>query len=214
MTIKQQVGCVPRAEQSQQGPVWPRQWHRVRSTHGVRYGGYIQAEDTEWQRFDASGLRDGTGVYWKELVSGRMSPLRCLTLGLAEIEPGKILPAHSHEPEEVYHVLEGEGRCTIESVSYELRAGGTLFIPGGAVHQKESTGEKPLRFLFSFPVDQISDVAYHFVENESGDNDAASDHVVARRTETDPGLNNPELTPGTGMLPEIGSDGPNAQPSN
>lgn len=34
-----------------------------------------------------------------------------------------------------------------------------------------------------------------------------------RRTETDPALNNPEATPGSGMLPEIGSDDPDMQPS-
>jgi hypothetical protein len=30
---------------------------------------------------------------------------------------------------------------------------------------------------------------------------------------SDPKLNNPDATPGTGMLPDIGSNDPNSQPS-
>lgn len=37
---------------------------------------------------------------------------------------------------------------------------------------------------------------------------------AAHRMETDPALNNPDSTPGTGMLPDVGSDDPNVQPSS
>lgn len=37
---------------------------------------------------------------------------------------------------------------------------------------------------------------------------------ASRLPETDPALNNPDSTPGTGMLPDIGEDDTNVQPSS
>ena len=37
---------------------------------------------------------------------------------------------------------------------------------------------------------------------------------AGKRIETDPALNNPDSTPGTGMLPDVGSDDPDMQPSS
>jgi hypothetical protein len=39
------------------------------------------------------------------------------------------------------------------------------------------------------------------------------DEDASERTETDPALNNPEATPGTGMLPPLGEDEGNQAPS-
>ena len=36
---------------------------------------------------------------------------------------------------------------------------------------------------------------------------------ASERTETDPALNNPDATPGTGMLPPLGEDESNQAPS-
>lgn len=42
----------------------------------------------------------------------------------------------------------------------------------------------------------------------------AQERTGSHRMETDPELNNPDSTPGSGMLPDIGSDDPNVQPSS
>jgi hypothetical protein len=46
------------------------------------------------------------------------------------------------------------------------------------------------------------------------DQDEAKKSRPSRLPETDPALNNPDSTPGTGMLPEIGEDDTNVQPSS
>jgi hypothetical protein len=40
-----------------------------------------------------------------------------------------------------------------------------------------------------------------------------ADEDASQRTETDPALNNPDATPGTGMLPPLGEDEGNQAPS-
>jgi quercetin dioxygenase-like cupin family protein len=87
-----------------------------------------------------------------------------MSVGLAEIEPGGVLPLHHHEPAEVYHVFEGEGRAEVEGVPHELRPGRLLFIPAGTRHRTTNTGPAPLRFLFVFPTDSFEQVVYHFDE--------------------------------------------------
>jgi hypothetical protein len=46
------------------------------------------------------------------------------------------------------------------------------------------------------------------------DNDEAKRTRPSRLPETDPALNNPDSTPGTGMLPSVGEDDTNVQPSS
>lgn len=56
--------------------------------------------------------------------------------------------------------------------------------------------------------DRSKDVA------DQGDQDEAKKSRPSRLPETDPALNNPDSTPGTGMLPEVGEDDTNVQPSS
>jgi mannose-6-phosphate isomerase-like protein (cupin superfamily) len=55
---------------------------------------------------------------------------------------------HRHRlSEEVYYILEGEGRLTVGSETAAVAAGDAVCIPPDTVHWIENTGETPLRFL-------------------------------------------------------------------
>ena len=127
-------------------------------------GTTIALEELPWETWDDPGLADRSGVRWKLVFSGRRTPTGVMSVGLAEIGPGGVLPLHHHAPAEVYHVLEGEGRAEVEGVSHELRPGRLLFIPANAKHRTINTGRAPLRCLFVFPTDSFEDVVYHFDE--------------------------------------------------
>ena len=62
-------------------------------------------------------------------------------------------------------------------------------------------------FLFAFAADAHDDVRYVFPgeEQETGEHDL--------QAVNDPELTNPDATPGTGMLPDVGSNDPNSSPS-
>ena len=127
-------------------------------------GTSMALEELPWETWDDPGLADRSGVRWKLVFSGHRTPTGAMSVGLAEIEPGGVLPLHHHAPAEVYHVLEGQGRAEVEGVSHELRPGRLLFIPAGARHRTINTGAVPLRCLFMFPTDSFEQVVYHFEE--------------------------------------------------
>ena len=49
--------------------------------------------------------------------------------------------------EEIYYILEGQGRLTIDSESATVAAGDAICIPPSRTHWIENTGTTPLRFL-------------------------------------------------------------------
>jgi quercetin dioxygenase-like cupin family protein len=55
-------------------------------------------------------------------------------------------PKHLHpDQSERFHVLEGTLRARVDGELHELRAGDTLDVPAGAVHQMWNDGETPAR---------------------------------------------------------------------
>jgi len=69
------------------------------------------------------------------------------SLALARLGPGERTHAHVLDHDEVYFLLEGEGRMHIDAQSALLRREAAVFIPRGAVQWIENTGLGELRFL-------------------------------------------------------------------
>ena len=116
-----------------------------------------------WETWDDPKLAAQSAVRWKLVFSGQRTPTEAMSIGLAEIAPGGVLPLHRHDPAEIYHVLEGQGEVVVADVVHELRPGRMLFIPPGIAHQTTNTGPSSLRFLFVFPTDSFEEVAYQFI---------------------------------------------------
>ncbi|MCS6850907.1 MAG: cupin domain-containing protein [Gemmataceae bacterium] len=95
--------------------------------------------------------------------------LKNLDVALAVVDVKKRSPRHYHcQTEEVYHILEGQGRMYIEAEVEEVGPGTTIVIPRNTKHSLENTGAIPLRFLVvsSPPYDYNDD---HEVDNSSSD---------------------------------------------
>jgi mannose-6-phosphate isomerase-like protein (cupin superfamily) len=110
-------------------------------------------------------------VRWRTLFSGDRTPTRALTCGVAELPPprtGEPSGLHSHEPAELYYILEGAGVLTIDGVDHPVSAGSAAFIPGNAVHGLRNTGTTPLRLLYTFAVDSFDQVEYRFPTPSEG----------------------------------------------
>jgi quercetin dioxygenase-like cupin family protein len=130
------------------------------SVEGVR----IDVTGADWASWDDPEFAEKTKVRWKLIFSGQQTATALMSMGLAEIAPGGVLPLHHHRPAEIYHVLDGEGVVEIEGVAHRLHSGISIFIPPGAWHQTTNTGPEPLHFLFVFPTDTFEEVVYHFAE--------------------------------------------------
>ena len=62
-------------------------------------------------------------------------------LSVVELEPGSIVPMHSHPHEQAGIVLEGEFDLTIGGETKRVRKGDMYIIPGGVEHAAV-TGER------------------------------------------------------------------------
>ncbi|MFM7064140.1 MAG: cupin domain-containing protein [Actinomycetes bacterium] len=103
-------------------------------------------------------------VSWRTVLGGDETRGRSLTAGVAEVAPGD--PGrtfvHRHAPDELYFVLGGDGVVQVAEQEFPVRAGSTVFVPGGAWHSARNTGDEVLRILYVFAVDSFDDVVYEY----------------------------------------------------
>lgn len=90
--------------------------------------------------------KDGSEI--RELLAHRNSAIRNQSLAEARVPPGAVTAAHHHrQTEEIYYILSGQGRMTIDSQQRDVGPGDAIAIPPGAVHHIENTGRQTLKFL-------------------------------------------------------------------
>jgi len=98
---------------------------------------------------EGSTLRD---TYY--LVDPKSSPSKNLQMGHTTVYANGKTTGHSHpQHEEVYFVLQGEGKMVVGEDEYEIRAGDGLYVPFGAFHTTYNTGILPLQLLWVTAMD-------------------------------------------------------------
>ncbi len=73
---------------------------------------------------------------WSGVV-GRSVHGERITLGVIELDPGSVVPEHSHENEQLGIVLSGSLVFRVGDESRELEPGGTWRIPSNVPHEVE-----------------------------------------------------------------------------
>ncbi len=122
----------------------------------------LNQAELDWETWDDPDLVAKSPVRWKILISGERGPSGCLSMGIAEMTPGTLLPLHHHEPEETYYVISGHGLMTVDDSEASLGPGASVFIPANAKHSLRCTGTENLVFLFTFAADRFDEIVYHF----------------------------------------------------
>lgn len=90
--------------------------------------------------------KDGSEI--RELLSGRNSCITRQSLAEARLPPGMSTTPHYHPvTEEIYYLLEGTGRMTIDGETLDVGPGDAIAIPPGCVHTILCTGSLSLKFL-------------------------------------------------------------------
>jgi len=67
------------------------------------------------------------------------------------MQKGGGMPRHTNTVEHEQYVLRGEATITIGDDTYRVKTGDVVFIPEGAIHSYENTGEEPFEFLCIIP---------------------------------------------------------------
>lgn len=83
------------------------------------------------------------------LISSKEGPnfaLRRFTM-----QKGGGMPRHTNTLEHEQYVLRGQATITIGDETYHVKTGDVVFIPEGAVHSYENTGDEPFEFLCIIP---------------------------------------------------------------
>lgn len=101
----------------------------------------------------------GTDVSWRTLISSDCAPSNDFVLGIAEILPAGLLPAHRHQPAEFYLGLRGSGIVIIEGMEYPILAGVSIFIPENYEHSVLA-GSEGLSFAYGFARDSFAEIHY------------------------------------------------------
>ncbi len=89
--------------------------------------------------------RDGIVSYL--LVSIVTTGSEHLTTSLVEVSPGGRQHVHSHDPEQCYYILEGEGLMTIGDETERVGARDCVFIPSNESHGLENVGDTILKYF-------------------------------------------------------------------
>ncbi|MGE0756093.1 MAG: cupin domain-containing protein [Pirellulaceae bacterium] len=90
--------------------------------------------------------KDGSEI--RELLAHRNSSIRKQSLAEARLPPGASTTPHFHPvTEEIYYILEGEGRMRLDQDVRRVVPGDAIAIPPGTRHQITNTGAATLKFL-------------------------------------------------------------------
>ena len=94
----------------------------------------MPAEKFTWDDMPAEQVTD---TFSRKMVVGKNEMLRWL-----ELKPGCKVPEHSHENEQISHVLKGRLRFVVDEETIEVGPGEILLIPPLAAHSAEVLGEE------------------------------------------------------------------------
>jgi len=81
------------------------------------------------------------------LASPKTTGSEYLTVMVAEYQPGADHTLHTHNPEQVYYILEGSGEITVGDETARVEAGDCVFIPSEVPHKLKNDGNVVLKYL-------------------------------------------------------------------
>jgi len=65
----------------------------------------------------------------------------------ATVEPGGVIPLHTHEVIHEMFILKGKGAVLLEGEEIPLEAGNFVYMPSQKVHGTKNTGDENLEFI-------------------------------------------------------------------
>ncbi len=99
-------------------------------------------------RQQAAVIKTPHGSEIRPLVDRTTSDIELCSLAEEVLPVGAAVGRHHHlETEEVYYLLAGRGRMTVAGETREVAAGDAIYIPRGAMHALENTGDEAIRLL-------------------------------------------------------------------
>ncbi|MGA2032254.1 MAG: cupin domain-containing protein [Thermoguttaceae bacterium] len=103
------------------------------------------------QSFDRAPEEKTSWGSLRWLMTNKIDPQSNITLGIAELKPGKSNPVHVHDNcEEVIYILSGSCQQRVGEQTVVMKAGDTLHIPAGVPHTARVLGNEPMRSVVAY----------------------------------------------------------------
>jgi len=98
---------------------------------------------------EAKNVAAGKDTTIQVLISSQEGPN--FALRKFSMQKGGGMPRHTNTLEHEQYVLHGEATITIGEETYQVKTGDVVFIPEGAIHSYQNTGEEAFEFLCIIP---------------------------------------------------------------
>jgi quercetin dioxygenase-like cupin family protein len=98
---------------------------------------------------EAKDVAAGKDTTIQVLISSKEGPN--FALRKFSMQKGGGMPRHTNTVEHEQYVLRGSATITIGDETYHVKTGDVVFIPEGAIHSYQNTGEEPFEFLCIIP---------------------------------------------------------------
>jgi quercetin dioxygenase-like cupin family protein len=98
---------------------------------------------------EAKNVAAGRDTTIQVLISSQEGPN--FALRKFSMQKGGGMPRHANTLEHEQYVLRGEAKITIDEETFHVKAGDVVFIPEGAIHSYQNTGEESFEFLCIIP---------------------------------------------------------------
>lgn len=107
----------------------------------------IDYHDAPAKELTSATMRGVSG----RVVCGKADGADNFCMRVIEVAPGGIVPPHSHPWEHEQFVHAGKGRLACDGTSADIGPGTVAFVPAGATHQIENTGDETLVIVCLVP---------------------------------------------------------------
>ena len=98
---------------------------------------------------EARDVAAGKDTTIQVLISSQEGPN--FALRKFSMQKGGGMPRHTNTVEHEQYVLRGQAVITIGDETHQVKTGDVVFIPEGAIHSYQNTGEGPFEFLCIIP---------------------------------------------------------------
>lgn len=119
---------------------------------------------------DIEGMKFPAGRHTRVMV-GPQAPLEAerFVMGHVTIYPGGSVPLHSHQQEEVYYIVAGQGKIAVDEECRDVQAGDCIYLRPHSNHRLSNTSADDMVMMFCYAP---KTVAEHWAQEMQGDDHA------------------------------------------
>lgn len=112
---------------------------------------HVHVRDVEWTASPQYPEELQRVYRYKALIGGHwpgVIPQQDILMGVLELAPGAIYSAHAHPAPELYYVMSGIARWTVNDETFDAEPGTAIYHAPDALHRMINTGDEPLRMCW------------------------------------------------------------------